>query len=361
MRPCCPAMRLCRPGRPGAGIPATPWTPVPSACCRSCTGTCSAWASTTGACAPRGGGRSAATRSCCGPRGRCFARSARQASARCCSRARRSCSPSTVTRVRGRWTTSTCWCLPSRRRRPCGSRSNGWSPALPLPASPRDLRSSAWHEVLLRNRANAGVDLHWRVFVDSARSAESDGAFWAASNAIDLEDGVPTETPGAADLLLHVCVHGARWSATPPVRWVADAMAILGGPPEAIDWTGLLRQSETRRFVLPLRDALEYLSETFDAPVPAHVRLALRSLPGLAARARRVRALAASGSLARCGRRGVAARPPLPSPHGRPPRLASPCGVPGSPEAALAVGARRAAAPGRSAEVLDPLGQALLT
>ena len=70
------------------------------------------------------------------------------------------------------------------------------------------------------------------------------------------------------DQLLHTCWHGARWNEVPPIRWVADAMAILGASAPEIEWPSLLKKAERHRIVLPVKDALEYLKKKFDAPVP---------------------------------------------------------------------------------------------
>jgi hypothetical protein len=37
---------------------------------------------------------------------------------------------------------------------------------------------------------------------------------------------------------------------------------------EEIDWTALLKKAHKHHIILPLRDSLEYLRKTFDAPVP---------------------------------------------------------------------------------------------
>ena len=146
---------------------------------------------------------------------------------------------------------------------------SGWTTDLPLP--PLDKPHLPRHGQHFRDPSGVAVDLHWHLFLDSARAAEADAEMWQACVPVTLEEG-RTAVPAAADLLFHVCVHGLRWSNTSPIRWVTDALAILGHPGLAIDWRRFLHQGERRRLVVPLREAVSYLCDTFDAPVPKNVR-----------------------------------------------------------------------------------------
>jgi len=65
----------------------------------------------------------------------------------------------------------------------------------------------------------------------------------------------------------------------PPIRWIADAIAIMNRSSSEIDWERLLAQIEKRRLIYPLKEALSYLRETFDAPVPAEVLRRMREMP----------------------------------------------------------------------------------
>jgi len=64
----------------------------------------------------------------------------------------------------------------------------------------------------------------------------------------------------------------------PPIRWVADAMAILGKSAGEIDWTNLFKKCLRHRIILPVKDSLEYLQKKFDAPVPDTL---LKSMSGV--------------------------------------------------------------------------------
>lgn len=118
-------------------------------------------------------------------------------------------------------------------------------------------------------------DLHWRVFEEPCPPA-ADEELWAAARPL-LVAGAASLALDPADELLHVCVHGAKWSPTPPIRWVADAMLILRSAP--IDWARVVAQARRRRFVLRIRGALAYLRHALEAPVPAEVLASLGRLP----------------------------------------------------------------------------------
>jgi len=123
--------------------------------------------------------------------------------------------------------------------------------------------------------AGPGVDLHWHSLWDGCRPGADDD-FWAAAVPVRI-GGVETRTLAPADMLLHVCVHGTAWSASPSVRWVADALTVLRAPGGALDWDRLVAGALARRLALRVRVALGYLRERFDAPVPGEALARLRS------------------------------------------------------------------------------------
>jgi len=127
-------------------------------------------------------------------------------------------------------------------------------------------------------RQDVEVDLHWASLIEDL-SAAGDARLWARAEPWTFA-GRALLRPSPADLLLHVCVHGARWSRTMSVAWVADAMRMLA-PPEragrapAVDWTSLLAEARARSLQIPLRETLRFLREALGAPVPGEVIAAL--------------------------------------------------------------------------------------
>src|SRR4026209_155897 len=122
------------------------------------------------------------------------------------------------------------------------------------------------HSTPFEDEGGRQVDLHWHLFWECFNAGDDDD-YW--DNAVPIKvGGTQTLALGATDQLLHACWHGARWNEVPPIRWVADAMSILAVSAAEIDWPSLLQKSKRHRFVLPVKESLEYLKNKFDAPVP---------------------------------------------------------------------------------------------
>jgi hypothetical protein len=113
----------------------------------------------------------------------------------------------------------------------------------------------------LHDAESRGLDLHWSVFASGA--AEDD--LWEHSVPVVL-GGVRSRSLSAPDRLLHVCVHGLAPSPEPAVRWVIDALTIVAR--QDVDWDRFVAQARRHRVSLTMADAISYLRETFDAPVP---------------------------------------------------------------------------------------------
>jgi putative nucleotidyltransferase-like protein len=129
------------------------------------------------------------------------------------------------------------------------------------------IRIPIQHSTPFEDDGGRQVDLHWHLFWECFNANDEDD-YW--EHAIPIQIGITqTLALNPTAQLLHVCWHGARWNEVPPIRWVADAMAIIGGTNEKINWESLLKKAQKHRITLPIKDSLEYLKKTFDAPVPA--------------------------------------------------------------------------------------------
>jgi len=122
------------------------------------------------------------------------------------------------------------------------------------------------HSTPFEDGGGRQMDLHWHLFWECFNASDDDD-YWQKSIPIQI-GGVHTLALGPTDQLLHTCWHGARWNEVPPIRWVADAMSILGASAAEIDWQSMLKKAQRHRIVLPVKDSLEYLKQKFDAPVP---------------------------------------------------------------------------------------------
>ena len=130
------------------------------------------------------------------------------------------------------------------------------------------------HAYTFQDADGRQVDLHWGVFADNPLRV-SDDPIWDGAVPITVR-GASVLALNPSDQLFHVCAHGASWNRVPTIRWVADAMAILEAAASAVDWDRVRTQAQTRRLTLPLRDALGYLRDVFDAPIPDSILTGLR-------------------------------------------------------------------------------------
>jgi hypothetical protein len=132
------------------------------------------------------------------------------------------------------------------------------------------------HSTPFEDAGGRQLDLHWHLLWECF-NANDDDDYW--KNAVPIQiGGVQTLGLNRTDQLLHACWHGARWNEVPPIRWVADAMAILSASDTEIEWPSLLKKAQRHRIVLPVKDALEYLKKKFDAPVPDSVLKAMSAV-----------------------------------------------------------------------------------
>lgn len=155
----------------------------------------------------------------------------------------------------------------------------GWllQAAMPRPREPADF--ALRHACAYEDPANpeVSVDLHWRLLWEKYDAA-AEAAMWERAGGFAV-GGETCLAPSPADLLLHVCAHGARWNGIAPVRWVADATLLLRT--RTIDWAHLLAQAGRLRLELPMAQTLRYLQVVIHAPVDAD---ALRQLDAAAPR-----------------------------------------------------------------------------
>lgn len=146
-------------------------------------------------------------------------------------------------------------------------RERGWEPLVPI-REPLETTLEMVHAIEFRLGAHGNIDLHPHALEECLYKGADDG-FWSRAQPLSLP-GLETQRLSATDMLLHVCVHGSRGAPGRVVHWIPDALAILRGG-EAIDWEILYREARSRRLIVPVREALAYLAERFEAPVPPRV------------------------------------------------------------------------------------------
>lgn len=143
---------------------------------------------------------------------------------------------------------------------------SGWTPAASMPAE-SDIQIS--HACTLIDDSGIEFDLHWRIMHESGGS-DIDNNFKNSATLIDFY-GVNVSVLSHTDQLFHVLVHGARWNAIAPLRWIPDAMMILRNAGLKIDWQRLLQEAHRRCLVVSIKKSLTYLHDVFAAPIPADI------------------------------------------------------------------------------------------
>ena len=120
--------------------------------------------------------------------------------------------------------------------------------------------------------SDVSLDLHWRL-IWAHHSAEAEAALWQHA-VVSKIGNVTCLAPCAADMLIHICAHGARWNPLPPLRWIVDAVFLLRS--QRMDWEYFCAQSARLRLNLQLSDTLEYLRTVMRALIPEEVLKKLR-------------------------------------------------------------------------------------
>lgn len=151
--------------------------------------------------------------------------------------------------------------------------SHGWRSRMETPIERIQIRHSTPYD----NSEAQQLDLHWHV-LGECRNFRSDEGFWRRSVQA-IVAGEPTRVLDPTDQLFHICVHGVEWNEVPPMRWIADAMAVFDSDSPNIDWDRFIRLIDAYRQTLPIHDGLSYLQKIFHARVPDRVLESLRKKP----------------------------------------------------------------------------------
>lgn len=152
----------------------------------------------------------------------------------------------------------------------------GWTPGERGLGDYTDEYFSVRHGQDFTNPSQFTIDLHWHL-LHGHNLPGADDDFWEGARSMDVK-GVPVLALDPADQLLQVCSHGVAWSSVPPVRWVADAAAIIRREGEGLDWERLSRAAERHGKTLPVRDALTYLETNLGPLVPERVLARLAAI-----------------------------------------------------------------------------------
>jgi hypothetical protein len=146
----------------------------------------------------------------------------------------------------------------------------GWRPARRVGGLPQAVR----HGFDFRRGDGGAVDLHQYLLPECAWP-NADALVWQRIEFAE-HDGTTRRVLGSADQLLHVCVHGVRWSPVHAGTWVADAVALLRRVGDRLSWDTLIDEARHRRLAFQMSEALRVVSNVPGSLVPARVLLELR-------------------------------------------------------------------------------------
>ncbi len=149
----------------------------------------------------------------------------------------------------------------------------GWSSALGGPAPEKWIPIR--HSIPFADEEGRQIDLHWHLLWECWHAGDTD--YWDTAIPITFR-GLPALAVSPTNQLLHTIWHGARWNEVPPIRWIADAMAILNSSQTDIDWDLIVEKVRRHRIVLAFRDSLSYLKSALHAPVPPEVIKSLQAV-----------------------------------------------------------------------------------
>jgi hypothetical protein len=144
--------------------------------------------------------------------------------------------------------------------------SNGYAYVQSLPTRPQAAERRLFYNHGFR-RDDVVVELHW-AFSEKSFPFGTDNGLWGRLARMNVL-GKPVDILGLEDLILVLCVHGARhqWER---VSWIAD-IAHLVSRHRRIDYDRLIAQARRRGAARILAVGLTLAQKLLDAPVPEKI------------------------------------------------------------------------------------------
>ena len=133
--------------------------------------------------------------------------------------------------------------------------------------SERDLLLA--HGLDLQKPPHGALDVHWYLLAECCWAGADVGVWQRAQPMTSVTS--TTVVPAPADLLLHVCVHGQRWSPVHAGHWVADAVRVIQTSGERLDWDVVIAEAARRRLGLQMTHALRVVRDRGHVDVPQAV------------------------------------------------------------------------------------------
>lgn len=151
-------------------------------------------------------------------------------------------------------------------------RHSGWRPNVPRLDVKNREHLQRWHALNYTQGPDQLLDLHWSLIQENCPALDDAVFKYAQKTAIES-----LYIPHPTELLLQAIVHGLKHSPVPLIRWIPDAMILI----HKIEWDRLVELAHQARVCLPLSRGLEYLAETFEAPIPPRTIQTLKTVPSI--------------------------------------------------------------------------------
>ena len=133
------------------------------------------------------------------------------------------------------------------------------------------------HGLAFQKPPHGTLDLHWYLLAECCWPG-ADRGLWPRARTLTSISPM-TFVPSPADLLLHVCLHGLRWSPVHAGHWISDAVCILHAAGDELDWQVVIDESARRRLGLQMMHALRVVGERGHVDIPGAVIGALERQP----------------------------------------------------------------------------------
>ena len=141
-----------------------------------------------------------------------------------------------------------------------------------LPTPENDELLAMANGLNLKDGKGVDLDLHWHL-LECSRHPRADAGFHARARPGRLRDHeIAVLSP--EDTLVNVVEHGHRWSPEPALRWTSDATLLIRRCD--LDWDRVATTAREHRLGVVMSEALDYLADSVQAPVPEEVRRDLR-------------------------------------------------------------------------------------
>jgi hypothetical protein len=146
---------------------------------------------------------------------------------------------------------------------------------------------------LVRLDGRVAVELHWAITSQTFYFPLDPASLWEQVETVSL-NGTPVRNLGPEDLLMVLCVHGAKhhWGR---LMWICDIAELLRAYSQKIDWARLMNRARTLGGVRMLSLGLLLARDLLGAKIPVDVLQQTQGGPRLAFLAAEVRSRLFSG------------------------------------------------------------------